>query len=1170
MEQFLKTLRTMPEVAELISHVEAGACPVAITGLQGVHRSCIGAAVATACQRPVVFLCADENDLQTLAVDLQTLYGAPPTVLHSREWQFRTGATASHGWEQHRLGTLYAMSCGHANVIVTTVEALSMRTLPPQRLQERAFTIKVGSSIALDGLPKQLVEAGYVRCEQVEGVGQFALRGGILDVFSPLMEKPIRCEFFDNEVDACGEFDPTTQRRERNIDSALILPAGETLLASEGGLTVLAEKLEAAANKLAKRPKMASTVQTLQDDAQQLRGGVVVGGADRYLAAMYPQMTTAIDYLPSDAMVIFSESSRIDQRVKHAQELLNQDVEVLMEAGVLAGAFAELSLTGDAFFQRLQEFPIVMMDALPTSRYPLNPKGLLAMQVRQLSSYGGSLDTAVSEMEHYQHNDMRIWVLCGSEARANNLHRMLQDRDIPATLDFAATHLPEKGDIRISIGALSAGSEYPQLSLAVLTEGQLLAPTHKKLRMKKNGRHQKIQSFADLKVGDLVVHVHHGIGRFLGIQQMLVDGVKKDYVKIDYAGGDCLYVPATQLDFVSKYIGGGEDKERTKLHKLGGAEWGKQKIRAKSAAKDLAKGLIQLYAQRQRQVGFAFSPDSPWQQEFEESFDYVETDDQLRSISQIKEDMELPRPMDRLLCGDVGYGKTEVAFRAAMKCVLDGKQVALLAPTTVLTQQHFATAKSRFRSFPIHIEVLSRYTKPKEVKRILEWLKDGRIDFLIGTHKLLGKALEFKDLGLLIIDEEQRFGVSHKERLKEMSAQVDVLTLSATPIPRTLNMALSGLRDMSVLEEPPRDRQPVQTYVLEHDWDLIGDACRREISRGGQVYYLHNRVDTLQLTAMRLQKMLGEEVNIVIGHGKMNEQEISAVMQAMVDGEAQVFVCTTIIETGIDIPNANTLIIEHADHMGLAQLHQLRGRIGRSSRRAYAYLTFQKGKVLQENASRRLSAIREYVEFGAGFKIAMRDLEIRGAGNLLGPEQSGYLMSVGYDLYLKLLEEAVLEEKGETPEVSTECSADVTVNANIPDWYVTSAEQRMDLYRRIANIRTNEDASELLDELLDRYGEAPKAVLALLDVALLRASASHAGVADITQKGQQIHFKLAQFHPEPVVAVCNMAKYRRRLQLLSGSTPVLTLLLKPKEDVLEAALALMETLRLATEETSEN
>ena len=1166
MERFLEQLNTIPEVASLTQRVEAGGCPAAVTGLQPVQRACVGAAVAHATGRPVLFVCGDEREAQTICADLRTLLEKGPVVLPGREWQLRPGAIGSHAFEQSRLGALYALTEG-MTAAVATADALMARTLPPALLRRLTTEVSLGQRVDPAELARHLTEAGYVRCQQVEGVGQFALRGGILDVYSPMMDQPVRIEFFDDEVDSMGTFDPSTQRRVKNVHEARLLPAAEVLPgAAEGGLTGLAARLKELAEKLEKKHKAETLVQTLRQDAERLENGAALSGADRYLAAVYGQTTTALDYLPPDTLVVLCESGRVEDRVKSTLTQLRQDTELLMEQGLLAGEYAALTLSAEELFRALEAFPVLMENALPTSRYPMRPRELATVNAKQLSSYGGSLETAVGDMTHYRQSGSAVLVLCGSETRAKNLCRMLAERDIPAALDLQGAAMPAPGEIRVSLGALSAGSEWPSLKLAVLTEGQLTAVAQKRRRLKHDSNRQKLQSYTDLSPGDLVVHVHHGVGRFVGIQKMPVDGVEKDYIKIDYAGGDCLYVPVTQLDQVSKYIGGGEDQEKTRLNKLGGTEWAKQKSRAKKAAKGLAKGLIALYAQRQKQPGFAFSPDSTWQREFEEAFDYAETDDQLRCIAEIKADMERPRPMDRLLCGDVGYGKTEVALRAVMKCILDGKQAAILVPTTVLAQQHYATAMNRFRNFPVKIEVLSRFTTAKEQKRILDALNRGAVDVLIGTHKLLQKSVQFHDLGLLIIDEEQRFGVTHKERLKEISRQVDALTLSATPIPRTLNMALSGLRDMSTLEEPPQDRQPVQTYVMEHDWTVVEDAIRRELGRGGQVYYLHNRVESIDLTASRLQKMLGPEVRIVVGHGKMGEKELSAVMQAMVDGEADILVCTTIIETGIDISNVNTIIIEDADKMGLAQLHQIRGRIGRSARRAYAYLTYRRGKVLQETAAKRLSAIREYVEFGSGFKIAMRDLEIRGAGNLLGPEQSGSLMSVGYDLYLKLLEEAVLEEKGEERKVETECSADLTVNANIPERYVPTAEQRMDLYRRIAAIRTNEDASDLLDEMLDRYGEAPKSVLALLDVALLRAAASKAGVSDISQKGSALKLQLALFRPEALVAVCGMPKYRQRLTLSAGDTPALTLRLKPGANVLESATELVEDLRLATEE----
>ncbi|MDD3347026.1 transcription-repair coupling factor [Oscillibacter sp.] len=1164
MEHFLQQLQTIGEVRELIRRVDEGGCPAAVSGLQPVQRACVGAALARATDRPAVFVCGDEREVRQLAGDLRTLTGEEPVLLLPREWQFRPGAVSSREWERGRLAALHALSRGKSRVAVTTADALMARTLPPKLLKDLAVALKVGGRADLKDLTEKLLSAGYTRCQQVEGVGQFALRGGILDVFSPLMDQPVRCEFFDDEIDSMGAFDPGTQRRTANVKSALLLPAAEVLPhCAQGGLAGLGEKLSALAEKLSKKQKTEAAVARLREDAEKLKNGAEPGGMDRYLAAVYPELTAGVHYLPKDAVVFLCESGRVDERVKATLLTLRQDLEALMEVGLVAGEYAHLCLSGEEFYGALEEFPVVMTDSLPISRHPLQPKGLLSMNARQLSSYGGSLETAVSDLEQYRKNGRAVLLLCGGESRAKNLQRLLEEREIPAVLDLKNAAMPVPGEVRISLGALSAGCEWPVLKLAVLTEGQLTAAPQKRAKLKKESNRQKVQSYTDLSPGDLVVHVHHGIGRFAGIQRLPVDGVEKDYIKLDYAGGDCLYVPATQLDMVSKYIGGGEEQERQKLNKLGGTEWAKQKSKAKKAAKDLAKGLTALYAERQRRPGFAFSPDSPWQMEFEESFPYTETDDQLRATADIKKDMEKQRPMDRLLCGDVGYGKTEVALRAVMKCVLDGKQAAILVPTTVLAQQHYATASGRFKDFPVKIEVLSRFTTPKEQKRILDAAKRGAIDLLIGTHKLLQKGVEFHNLGLLVIDEEQRFGVTHKERLKEMSRQVDVLTLTATPIPRTLNMALSGLRDMSTIEEPPADRQPVQTYVLEHDWAILEDAMRKELGRGGQIYYLHNRVESIDLTASRIQKMLGPEARVVTGHGKMGEQELSGVMQAMVDGEADILVCTTIIETGIDIPNVNTLIIEDADRLGLAQLHQIRGRIGRSARRAYAYLTFRKGKILQEVASKRLSAIREYVEFGSGFKIAMRDLEIRGAGNLLGPEQSGYLMSVGYDLYLKLLEEAVLEERGEEKQIETECSADLTVSANIPERYVPAPEQRMDLYRRIAAIRSNDDASEVLDELLDRYGEAPKSVLALLDVALLRAAAAKAGISDISQKKDLLRFQLALFRPESLVAVCAQTKYKYRLSLAAGENPALTLKLKPGEDVLETALTLVEDLKLA-------
>ena len=678
--------------------------------------------------------------------------------------------------------------------------------------------------------------------------------------------------------------------------------------------------------------------------------------------------------------------------------------------------------------------------------------------------------------------------------------------------------------------------EYPLSKIAVLTEGQLIArsePKRKPAKKAGSTNRQKLNSFTDLTPGDLVVHENYGIGRFVAMEQIKVDGAVKDYIKIAYQGSDTLFVPATQLDLVSKYIGGGGEDSNVKLNKIGSDAWQKTKAKARKAAKDMAGELIQLYAARKRQSGYAFSADAPWQKEFEDNFPYPETDDQLRCIADIKHDMESPIPMDRLLCGDVGFGKTEVALRAVMKAVMDGKQVAILVPTTVLAQQHYQTAVARFRGFPVTIDVLSRFRTPKMQQQTLQKLRAGSVDLIIGTHKLLQKTVQFKDLGLLIVDEEQRFGVSHKERLKELSKGVDVLTLSATPIPRTLNMALSGIRDMSTIEQPPADRYPVQTFVMEYSEPIVDDAIRREIERGGQVYYLHNRTETIDQCAAAIKRRI-PGISVGVAHGQMGEDALGDVMQSMAEGEIQVLVCTTIIETGLDIPNANTLIIENADRFGLSQLHQLRGRVGRSTRHAYAYFTYRPEKNLTEVAEKRLSAIRDFAEFGSGFKIAMRDLEIRGAGNLLGAEQSGHMSSVGYDMYLKLLDEAVLEEKGEAPK-APECTADLNVTANVDKDYVSRGEERMDLYRRMAAIRSQEDADDLLDEIVDRYGEPPKGVLNLIDIALLRAKARQVGIKDIRQKSGDVLFTLSNLNFEAVGALCSDPDYKQRVTFLASA-----------------------------------
>ena len=1117
MKLLLDLLQQVPDYLRLESALESGRSPVEVSGLSPIHRAHFAAGLLTRLELPVVLVCADEAECQRLAADVTALTGVPATMIGAREFLFHEGAVASRQWEHQRLAAFHAMARGGARLIAATVEGLLQRTLPPEELAAHTVTVEAAGSYDIEELSDRLASLGYTRCQQVEGVGQYALRGGILDVFSPGFDNPVRVEFWDRDVDSMGLFDVSSQRRISRLNRADFLPAGELLPIREvnGGWTRL---------------------------------------NDRGLPARYSRLTTAAHHLPSEAIVCLSESSRVAERGKNWLWQLGEDVKTLMENGAVDGRHAVFAAGMDDLMAALSDHALCFLDSFTTSAAPLPPREILTAQGRQLPSFGASLDAAAADLSQFQRAGAGTVVLVGSEQRALNLQSMLRERKIRSAVDFQLHDLPRPGDITIAVGGLSAGFDYTGCPFAVLTEGGG-EPRKKGKRLRHAADRRKVDSFTDLTPGDLVVHEHHGIGRFVGLVKMTVDGVEKDYVKLAYAGTDTLYIPATQLDAISKYIGGGDDPEKKKLSRLGGADWEKAKARTHRAVKDLARGLIQLYAQRRRQPGHAFSADSAWQREFEDDFPYDETEDQLRSVAEIKGDMEAPRPMDRLLCGDVGYGKTEVALRAVMKCVLDGKQAAILVPTTVLARQHYLTARGRFAKYPVEIDLVSRFRTPAQIKKTLDAVENGSVDVLIGTHRLLQKDVRFKDLGLLVVDEEQRFGVTHKERLKELSRQVDVLTLSATPIPRTLNMALSGIRDMSAIEEPPADRQPVQTYVLEHDWSVLADAMRRELERGGQVYYLHNRVDTIQRTAARIQEMLPDAA-IAVGHGKMSQDELNDVMTRVSDGEVDILVCTTIIETGIDIANVNTLIIEDADRMGLAQLHQIRGRVGRSPRRAYAYMTYRRGKVLTEIAAKRLSAIREYAEFGSGFKIAMRDLEIRGAGNLLGPEQSGFLMSVGYDLYLKLLEEAVLEEKGEAPVRLPECTVDLTVPASIPDRYVPAPEQRMDLYRRIARIRTSADADDMIDELIDRYGDPPRAVNNLIAVALLRGQAAACAVTEITQRAGGLIFALERFELEPISQLSG--QYPGRMLFSPGDKPTLTLKLRKGEDPLRMAAQVVE------------
>lgn len=1156
MEKIRFILQELQAYQNLTVKLQQKVSPLLLTGVSPIHTAHFASALCVS--RPVVILTADESAAEEMRRALSAFMEKNPIHLPEREFIFHNIEGVSRQYEHQRIAALTSLEQGKIPAIMS-VNAAFMATIPPEALHNASFIIRISDTISPESLILKLQNSGYRRAVQVEGVGQYSLRGGILDIFPPSASAPCRIEFWGDEIDSMSLFDIDSQRRGAALEELACPPNAEVLPAfAAGGLEGLTNRIHLLISET-KHPHP-SLSQNLNRDLERLSNGGIFPALDKYLPLVYEHPACAADYFADDTLIIFSDTPRIRESSHRFAERLAQDLLSLTERGMIPGNFTGYYLDFSDFISRLSPFSILRADTFLTKideLPPLHIENLIAKQIAQ-----NSLTAMLTEIEAYEKNNYRVILLSPGTMRRQAVQEMMAEKGISAKI---TDQLPEPGQTAILEGSLPAGVDYPELHLAVFSEGQPIS--RKKPTKRKKNKRDTIKSFSDLTPGDIVVHEHHGIGRFVGIESITVDEAKRDFVKIAFAGTDCLYVPATGLDLISKYIGAGGEDRPVRLNKLGGTEWQKSKAKAKAATKELASKLIALYAQRQKTIGYAFPEDDIWQQEFEQAFPYEETDDQIRCTEEIKQDMMSPRPMERLLCGDVGFGKTEVAMRAIMKCVMSGKQAAILVPTTVLARQHYLTARQRFLGYPIHIEVLSRFRTHKEEGNIFRRLKTGDIDLLIGTHKLFSKAIQFHDLGLLVIDEEQRFGVSHKEKLKEMSKNIDVLTLSATPIPRTLNMALSGIRDLSIIEQPPQNRHPVQTYVLEYDLAVITDALRREFYRGGQSYYLHNNVESIERTAFMLQKELPDAI-IRVAHGKMPQKELNNVMTQMSDGEIDILVCTTIIETGIDIPNVNTLIVENADHMGLSQLHQLRGRVGRSSRHAFAYFTYRKGKALSEISQKRLSAVREFAEFGSGFKIAMRDLEIRGAGNILGPEQSGHLLNIGYDLYLKLLEESVMEEKGEKAVPTTECTIEIAVDANLPDSYVADPGQRVDLYRRIALIRCEEDMQDMLDELIDRYGEPPKCSVALCQIALLRAEAAACGITEIRQKGERVLFIFEAGDFARFAYLCGLSIYKGRLLLNAGHPPYLSLRIKKAEILPEVCFDLLTAYRHADQNIS--
>jgi transcription-repair coupling factor (superfamily II helicase) len=973
------------------------------------------------------------------------------------------------------------------------------------------------------------------------------VRGGIIDIFPPYLDEPVRIEMWGDNVDTISSFDIYTQRRSKSLEQISVTPATEVLFDEP---LQLADKIEKVAKSL--KGKAIKAREKLNDDCDKLRNGITLHCLDKYLPLCYDS-NGIFDYFEGKLFVV--ESARVKEKCTKQARLNLEDLKWFVEDGTLCKGLDKFSLDFDELTNIYEQNNAIYLDSLPRGSFDTPVKYLGNFTVQSFNPWSGTLSQLKDELFPLIKGGYTVCIMAGTSRAGRALAEDIRDMGYDAVFfeKYPSQFKPKA--VNVITGTMLAGFQFSQVKFALITHSKSAQSAKKH---KKSSSKNAIHSLDELSVGDYVVHNVHGIGVFEGINALEINKVKKDYIKISYAKGDTLYVPVTQLDLVSKYIGPKEDS-KVKINRLGSPEWKKAKAKVRASVKDMAKELIALYAKRMSTQGYAFAPDSDLQRDFELRFDYDETDDQLRCSEEIKADMEKTAPMDRLLCGDVGFGKTEVALRAVFKCVSEGKQCAILVPTTVLAMQHYQTALKRFEPFAVNVEMISRFVTPSKQKEVLKRLSEGNVDVLIGTHKLLGKSIKFKDLGLLIVDEEQRFGVAQKEKIKEKFPRVDVLTLSATPIPRTLNMAMSGIRDMSLLEEAPGERQPVQTYVVEYDNEVVIEAMEREINRGGQCYYLHNNVETIEQKALQIKKAL-PDARVGIGHGKMTEEQLSTVWNDLINGDIDILVCTTIIETGVDVPNCNTLIIENADRMGLAQLHQIRGRVGRSSRRAYAYFTFTRGKELTDIATKRLEAIREYTEFGSGFKIAMRDLEIRGAGSLLGNKQHGHMEAVGYDMYLKLLEEAVAMEKGELKEEEIEekeCLIDVAIDAHIPEEYIISTAQRLEMYKRIANIKNDEDANDVYDELNDRFGAPPSAVWGLVEIALLRNTAISLNITDVIQRNGSLLF----YSPDvdiKTVAILN-AFMKGRVTLSAGKKPYVAVKLVPEESNLET---LSETLKL--------
>ena len=1130
MNTILGELGKSPKFCEYIKSIENKKSPIAISGLTDVGMSQMIAATKEFAKKPICIVTYNEIQARKIVDDLN-YFTDKVVYLPKKEIATYDYIAESKDLPYERIEAINKIQEMKSGIIVTTIETASQKMISKKALYKNALKFKVGDEYKLEDLKQKLVDLGYVRCDLIEGRGQFSIRGGIVDI-SVTEKYGIRIEFWGDEIDSIRYFNIISQRSTETLDKISIYPAHEYLL-------------EDSIDEVVKRIKNTIYNEKFQSQIDQdieiIKEGNYISKIDKYLNAFYKEQETIIDYLTEKFLIVIDEQNKIKQRIENVNKDIQNVIQSLLEKDKITPEALKNILNFEQFEEKIKNKQTIYIEKLDDE---------VKMQVeryrwtyKEKNFFKSEIEILFKELIKAQEEKKKIYILAETKEKAKKICSLLNEQEIinkyEEKLDKTIIVKNNESLVTVSVGKLSAGYECFDINQLVITTQELIEGEKRKTYKSSAFKEGEKVVFADLKIGDYVVHKNYGIGIFIGVNTIKADGTTKDYIKIKYYGDDILYVPTNQLDSIRKYIGG--DEGGLKINKLGTKEWLKTKAKVKNNLREVARDLIELYAKREKSKGYAFSPDTPWQTQFEDSFPYQETDDQLRCIAEVKKDMELDKPMDRLLCGDVGYGKTEVAIRAAFKAVMDGKQVAYLAPTTVLAEQQYKEFRNRMSSFGIRVEVLNRFKSKKQQDEIVKKLKMGEVDIVIGTHRILSKDVEFKDLGLLIIDEEHRFGVKAKEKIKQYKTNVDVLTMTATPIPRTLHMSIVGLRDMSVIYEPPYNRKPVQTYVLEYDKEVIREAITKELERKGQVFYLFNNVEKIMQKADEVSKLV-PEARVAYAHGQMTGNEIEDIMEEFVEGKIDILVCTTILESGIDIPNANTIIVENADRMGLAQLYQIRGRVGRSDRQGYAYITYKRDKLLSEVADKRLKAIKEFTEFGSGFKIAMRDLEIRGAGSLLGEIQHGHLEQVGYDTYCNLLDEVIKEMQGKTVKPEIDVQIDLDATSYIPDEYISDSSQKIEMYQDIALCKNEEDIQNVIDEMIDRFGNMPKEIENLIEIARIKILCKKLNISKVQGKK---NFVLFIFEPGEIKIDIDglVKKYKNKIKFTQGVKPQITLAL---------------------------